>query len=153
MDWIVSYLPQVLMTVGVIALIVEVVVLGFATFIFFFIGLSLVISGFCMYMGWIDATLHYALWTNIILTIVFALVLWRPFKQLQNRQTKQDYQSDFAQQTFVLKGDVNSTSDDVTHAYSGIHWKVRSMQPLSAGQTVKVVKMEVGVMWVEAIND
>ncbi|WP_089138605.1 NfeD family protein [Vibrio rumoiensis] len=153
MDWIVSYLPQVLMTVGVIALIVEVVVLGFATFIFFFIGLSLVISGFCMYMGWIDATLHYALWTNIILTIVFALVLWRPFKQLQNRQTKQDYQSDFAQQTFVLKGDVNSTSDDVTHAYSGIHWKVRSMQPLREGQTVKVVKMEVGVMWVEAIND
>ncbi|MFH0256977.1 NfeD family protein [Vibrio rumoiensis] len=153
MDWIVSYLPQVLMTVGVIALIVEVVVLGFATFIFFFIGLSLVISGFCMYMGWIDATLHYALWTNIILTIVFALVLWRPFKQLQNRQTKQDYQSDFAQQTFVLKGDVNSTSDDVTHAYSGIHWKVRSIQPLREGQTVKVVKMEVGVMWVEAIND
>ncbi|HCH01602.1 MAG TPA: activity regulator of membrane protease YbbK [Vibrio sp.] len=153
MDWIVSYLPQVLMAVGVIALIVEVVVLGFATFIFFFIGLSLVISGFCMYMGWIDATIHYAIWTNIILTIVFAAVLWRPFKQLQNRQTKQNYQSDFAQQTFVLKGNVDANTDDVTHAYSGIQWKVRSEQPLMEGQKVKVVKMEVGIMWVEAINE
>lgn len=152
MDWVLNYLPQILMSVGVIALIIEVVVLGFAIFIFFFIGLALFITGLSMYLGWLDASVNMAIWSSIILTLVFALILWRPFKKLQNKQATQDTSSDFAQETFVLTGEVNRTSNDVLHAYSGINWKVRSEQPLQAGQVVKVVKTEVGILWVKAVD-
>ncbi|OEF23520.1 NfeD family protein [Vibrio rumoiensis] len=152
MDWMLNYLPQVLMSIGIIALIIEVVVLGFATFILFFIGLALFITGLSMYLGWLDASVNMAMWSSIILTFGFALILWKPFKKLQNKQVTQDTSSDFAQETFVLTGDVNRTSNDVLHAYSGINWKVRSEQPLTAGQTVKVVKTEVGILWVIAVN-
>lgn len=152
MDWLLNYLPQVLMTIGILALILEVVILGFATFIFFFVGLSFVISGFCMYMEWLPNTLSVAVWANIILTLVLALVLWRPFKSLQNKPVLQKTSSDFAQITFLLEKDINAHQSDVFYAYSGINWQVKSEQPLCAGQQVKVIKMEVGTMWVEAIN-
>ncbi|WP_105903456.1 NfeD family protein [Vibrio gangliei] len=153
MEWIASYLPQVLMTLGVIALIIEAAVLGFATFILFFVGLSFVISGFSMYMGWLPDTVNSAIWSNIIFTAALAVVLWRPLKQLQNKPSTQKLTSDFAQKTFVLDANVDADSETILHSYSGITWKVKSETPLAAGQKVKVVKTEVGVMWVEAVQE
>lgn len=124
MDWLLNYLPQVLMTIGILALILEVVILGFATFIFFFVGLSFVISGFCMYMEWLPNTLSVAVWANIILTLVLALVLGdhlNPPEQARITKTS----SDFAQISFLLEKDINAHQSDVFYAYSGINWQVK----------------------------
>ena len=155
MTSLLDYLPELLMSLGIIALIIEVAVLGFATFILFFVGLSLLATGIAMQMGWLSVNVTTAIWANLVVTFVLALVLWKPLKKLQNRSgsTADNEPSDFAQQTFVLTGDVNAHSDDVFYAYSGINWKVRSDQPLTQGTKVKVVKIEVSVMWVKPVND
>lgn len=152
MDWTLNYLPHIFMSIGIITLIIEVTVLGFATFIFFFAGLAVFLTGFAMYIGILDTSVNMAIWSSVILTALLAAVLWAPLKKMQNKQAKQDNASDFAQQTFVLTGDIDSTTNDVLYSYSGINWKVRSQQPLQQGQQVKVVKTEVGIMWVEATD-
>ena len=146
-----QHLPQGLRVLGLLALIVEVVVLGFATFILLFIGISLLITGFLMQMSILPVDLVTALWSNALLTSILAAVLWKPFKRLQNKTDDRQVKNDFAEQTFVVEHDIDA-SGQATHRYSGVEWKLKSLQPIAAGTLVKVVSSEVGVLWVEAID-
>ncbi|CAH9050185.1 hypothetical protein PSECIP111951_00139 [Pseudoalteromonas holothuriae] len=150
MDLILNNLPQTLIIVGIFALIIEVAVLGFATFFLLFLGLSLVLSGTMMYAGLLANDWMTALWVNAILTFVLALVLWKPLKRLQQSSNDEEISNDFADIDFILSDDLNDNSQ-VFYAYSGIQWQLKSDQPLSKGTRVKVVKKEVGVMWVKTL--
>jgi len=150
MEYIVNNLPEALMILGVIALIIEVAVLGLSTFILLFLGISLFSTGLMMNVGLLETSLTSALWSNTLITSACAVLLWKPLKRIQNNVDSKDINSDFAELNFIIKNDV----DDLgltTHAYSGINWKLKSHQPLPAGTHVKVIKKEVGVLWVEAI--
>ena len=144
-----DYLPQILITCGIVALAVEVAVLGFATFILFFLGLGLLATGLMMQFGWLAVDINHTMWSITIITFGSALLLWKPLRRMQSKPDTNKIESDFAQETFQLTGDVNSGSNDVLYSYSGINWKVRSRSPLVKGQWVKVVETEVGVLWVE----
>lgn len=146
----IEYLPQLLIVAGVATLIVEVAILGFATFIFTFVGLALLVSGLAMSFGWLEASVTSALWSVLVLTLGFAIALWKPLKQWQNKPVSEPVSSDFAQLSFVLTEPVDKDSEQVFYAYSGVQWKLKSEQSLSKGQRVKVVKTDVGVMWIEA---
>lgn len=150
MQFIIDNLPQALMILGVLALIIEVAVLGMSTFILLFLGISLFAIGLMMNFGLLDASLTTALWSNTLITAACALLLWKPLKRMQENVDSKDVKSDFAELDFVLTNDVNELGLS-TYSYSGINWKLKSHQPLTAGTHVKVVKKEVGVMWVEAI--
>ena len=147
MDLISQNLPQALMVIGIIALIIEVTVLGLSTIILLFLGLSLLTSGLLMVAGVLPETITAALWSNTIITAVLALLLWKPMKRMQENVDSKQINSDFADLTFVLAEDV-SDKEITTHQYSGISWQLKSTQPISAGTKVIVVKKEVGVMWV-----
>ncbi|MBH0021116.1 NfeD family protein [Pseudoalteromonas sp. SWXJ133] len=148
MDFITQNLPQTLMVLGIVALIIEVAVLGLSTFILLFFGLSLFLTGLLMSFGILPDSLTTALWSNAIVTAGLAVVLWKPLKQMQNRVDKKQVNSDFAELTFVLTSDVTEQGL-TTHQYSGISWKLKSEQPIIAGTEVVVTKKEVGVMWVK----
>ncbi|MBH0050516.1 NfeD family protein [Pseudoalteromonas sp. SWYJZ19] len=148
MDFITQNLPQTLMVLGIVALIIEVAVLGLSTFILLFFGLSLFLTGLLMSFGILPDSLTTALWSNAIVTAGLAVVLWKPLKQMQNRVDKKQVNSDFAELTFVLTSDVTEQGL-TTHQYSGISWKLKSEQPISDGTEVLVTKKEVGVMWVK----
>lgn len=150
MTLITNNLPEALMILGVLALIIEVAVLGMSTFILLFLGMSLFTSGLMMNFNLLDDSLTTALWSNTLITAGFALFLWKPLKRMQNNVDKKGVQSDFAELDFVLADDVDENGLTM-HLYSGISWKLKSKQPLSAATHVKVVKKEVGTMWVEAI--
>ncbi|WP_404343794.1 NfeD family protein [Pseudoalteromonas mariniglutinosa] len=150
MDFIINNLPQVLMILGVIALIIEVAVLGMSTFILLFLGLSLLATGLMMNFSILENSLTTALWSNTVLTAALAVVLWRPLKRLQENTDTKELHSDFAELTFTLDADVDDRGL-TTHAYSGINWRLKSIQPIAAGTQVMVIKKEVGVMWVVAI--
>ncbi|WP_165728426.1 NfeD family protein [Pseudoalteromonas sp. 31A1] len=147
MDFITQNLPQTLMVLGIVALIIEVAVLGLSTFILLFFGLSLFLTGLLMSFGILPDSLTTALWSNAIVTAGLAVALWKPLKQMQNRVDKKQVNSDFAELTFVLTSDVTEQGL-TTHQYSGISWKLKSEQPIGAGTEVLVTKKEVGVMWV-----
>ena len=147
MDFITQNLPQTLMVIGIVALIIEVAVLGLSTFILLFFGLSLFLTGLLMSFGILPDSLTTALWSNTVVTAGLAVALWKPLKQMQNRVDKKQVNSDFAELTFVLTSDVTEQGL-TTHQYSGISWKLKSEQPIIAGTEVVVTKKEVGVMWV-----
>ncbi|GAB0109114.1 NfeD family protein [Pseudoalteromonas distincta] len=147
MDFITQNLPQTLMVIGIVALIIEVAVLGLSTFILLFFGLSLFLTGLLMSFGILPDSLTTALWSNTVVTAGLAVALWKPLKQMQNRVDKKQVNSDFAELTFVLTSDVTDQGL-TTHQYSGISWKLKSEQPIIAGTEVLVTKKEVGVMWV-----
>lgn len=147
MEVVLQNLPKVLMVAGIAALIIEVAVLGFATFILLFFGASLLITGLAMSLGILPATGTVALWSTTALTAVLALVLWKPLKNMQNEVEEEGIHGDFARQQFVLDEDVDSSGKSV-YVYSGIQWKLKSYEPISRGTLVEVTKVDVGVLWV-----
>lgn len=150
MEFLSNNIPQALMVFGVIALIIEVAILGFATFVLFFVGLSLVFSSGLMYAGLLGADWLTALWVNAVITTALAGLLWKPLKRLQNTTESTEVHSDFAELTFTLEQDVDE-HNGYKFAYSGIEWQVKSRTPVKKGVEVKVVKKEVGVFWVEPL--
>ncbi|MBR8841824.1 NfeD family protein [Pseudoalteromonas sp. JC3] len=148
MAFLLEHLAQNLVVLGIACLIVEVAVLGFATFVLFFLGLSLVISGGLMYAGMLDQTWLTALWFNALVTTLLAVFLWKPLRRMQDVTDNKEVTSDFAELSFTLEKDLNPDSR-IFHTYSGIAWQLKSKQPITAGTPVKVVKKEVGAFWVE----
>ena len=102
-----THLAEALMIIGVIALIVEVAVLGMSTYVLLFLGLSLFASGLLMNIGLLDTSYTTALWSNIVFTLGFALVLWKPLKRMQDKTDTTPIHSDFAELTFVVNADVD----------------------------------------------
>lgn len=147
MELIAQNLPEALLVAGIAALIVEVALLGFSTFILFFFGLSLLLSGLAMLLGLLPETLTAALWFNAILTAVLALSLWQPLRRMQNQREQRTLDSDFARQTLVLEDDVDAQGK-TGYRYSGVQWQLKSEQPISKGTLVEVVRADVGVLWV-----
>ncbi len=150
MEFITNNLAQTLMILGVLALIIEVAVLGMSTFILLFLGISLFATGLMMNFALLEDSLTTALWSNTLVTAACAVLLWKPLKRMQDNVDNKEVKSDFAELDFVLTSDVDELGVS-TYSYSGVSWKLKSQQPLSAGTHVKVVKKEVGVMWVAAI--
>ena len=150
MDFIMQNLPQALMVLGIIALIIEVAVLGLSTIILLFFGLSLLITGFSMSLGILPDSLTTALWSNTVVTAILAIGLWKPLKKMQNRVDTKPVTNDFAELTFTLDGDVTDQGL-TTYNYSGISWKLKSERLISAGTRVYVIKKDVGVMWVKPV--
>ena len=150
MEFLLQNLPQSLMVAGILALIIEVAVLGFATFILLFFGAALLLTGLAMAVGLLPETASVAFASSAILTAVLALLLWKPLKKMQDKVEPQQARGDFATDRFVLEQDVDQRGLSVRR-YSGIDWKLKSEQPLSAGTEVEVVKVEAGVQWVKAV--
>tara|TARA_B100001063_G_scaffold212243_1_gene211103 strand:+ start:855 stop:1313 length:459 start_codon:yes stop_codon:yes gene_type:complete len=151
MDFIMQNLPQALMVLGIIALIIEVAVLGLSTIILLFFGLSLLITGFSMSIGILPDSLTTALWSNTVVTAILAIGLWKPLKKMQNRVDTKPVTNDFAELTFTLDDDVTEQGL-TTYNYSGISWKLKSEEAITAGTRVYVMKKDVGVMWVKPVS-
>lgn len=151
MEWLAHNFAPLLLGVGLVLLILDMVVFGFATFILTFLGLSFLLTGLAMWLGLLPATFAAALWSNAVLTAVLAAVLWRPLQKLQNTPDRTSVHHDFADQQFLLADEVDDRG--LTQYYfSGVHWKLKSRQPISKNTLVRVVKVDVGVLWVQPIN-
>jgi membrane protein implicated in regulation of membrane protease activity len=151
MESLEQYIPQLMITAGIIILAIEVAVLGFATFILFFLGLSLVITGAACWLGIMPATWPVILLSNAILSTVLAAVLWRPLLRMQSKTDDKRVKSDFDGHRFVISDAVDK-SGSVRYSFSGIQWKLKSEAEIAAGSEVEVVKAEVGVLWVKLVS-
>ncbi|GAB2707551.1 NfeD family protein [Aliiglaciecola sp. 3_MG-2023] len=151
MELITDNLAQSLIVLGLVMLAIEIAILGFATFILFFVGVASVLAGALIYTGIIPDTLMSATLTVGILTAISAALLWKPLKSIQQQVDKKPAQSDLIGHRFLLEEDVSLNNNPYYH-YSGIQWKLKSSQPISAGSMVKVTKAEVGLFYVEAVE-
>lgn len=150
MSFISTHLAETLMVTGLLLLIVEMLVLGFSTFILLFLGLSFLLTGMAMSVNLMPATTTSALWSNALVTAVLAALLWQPLKRLQHKQhTPNEVKSDFIGHRFVLSQDVDIQGDS-RYVYSGIEWQLKSHTPIAKGTQVQVSKADVGVLWITA---
>jgi len=151
MHYILSHLPQTLVVVGLIFLAIEVLVLGFSTFVLFFIGIASIVSAGLMALGLIPATGLTALLATAIIATIVAFVSWKPMKRMQNKVEVKQIDNDIIGQCFFLS-EALPLGQAITHHYSGIDWQVRAKEALPIGTEVKIIKMEVGLLTVEKVD-
>ncbi len=151
MEYIFSHLSQTFIVLGLILLAIEVLVLGFSTFVLFFIGIGAIATGVLMAMGLFPETLFNSLLATAIISTFIALVGWKPMKRIQNRVELKQIDNDMIGHRFVLAEEL-AIGRTVTHRYSGIDWQVKAKEQLPAGTEVKIVSMEVGLLTVERID-
>ena len=151
MEDILSHLPQILIVLGLILLAIEVLVLGFSTFVLFFIGIGTIVTGIVMSTGLLPATLLNSLLATAIISTIVAFFSWQPMKRMQSNTESNQVKNDIIGHQFVLSDDL-AIGKTVTHRFSGINWQVKSKEVLLSGTNVKIVSMEVGLLTVERIK-
>ena len=151
MDFFANNLPQSLFVIGLILLVIEVAVLGFSTFVLFFVGLASMATGALVYIGVIPDNLLSASFSTGLLTMFIALVLWKPLKRMQSKVSRKKVKSEFIDHQFVLKEPVSPTLSP-KHHYSGVEWSLVSEEPIDAGTRVEVIEAEVGILHIRAIT-
>jgi inner membrane protein len=149
MNWFADNLAQSFFVAGLILLVIEVAVLGFATFILFFAGIAAMITGTLIYFQVLPDSLLPALLCTGLITAISALLLWKPLKKMQNQVDTTKAKGDLVGHTFVLSQAV-SASEKGKYRYSGIDWTLVSNEALSAGTKVEVTEAEVGVFHIKA---
>ena len=147
-EFVASHIPESLVALGLVLLAIEVAVLGFSTFILFFLGISLVLTGSAIWLGMLPDTWASIILANAILTSILSFVLWQPLKKMQGQTDDKLVTSDFVGVRFCVDSDVSSQVP-AQHKYSGIMWQVKSAEVIPAGTEVEIIRAEVGVLWVK----
>jgi membrane protein implicated in regulation of membrane protease activity len=149
MEWAINNLTQTLLVLGFAMLAIEIVVLGFSTFVLFFVGLAAVLTAVLLFLGLIpDSVLSASLTISIISTLA-AILLWKPLKKLQNKVDKTKAKGDLVGHSFVLTEAV-SPAINPKYRYSGIDWKLISTETLAIGTKVEVTEADVGIFYIKA---
>ena len=149
MDWLLNNLVQSLAIIGLLLLAIEILVLGFSTFVFFFVGVALLLTSFAMLVGVLPESMTTALLSIGILTALEVVFLWKPLKNMQSKVDKSKAKGDLVGHTFVLVETVGPGLSPSYH-YSGINWKLVSETELPSGTKVEVTEVEVGVFHIQA---
>lgn len=82
-----------------------------------------------------------------IFSIIIAAGLWKQLKKMQTPEDKNEIEVGLVGHKFELTSDL-SPSKPLKYRYSGVDWIVKSSEEINAGQTVKVINLEVGVLLV-----
>lgn len=149
MTWINENFASLLIALGFALLVVEVVFLGLSVFVLFFLGLACIVTGALHGINVLPDTLIASFGSIAFFSLLFAALLWKPLKKIQNSGITHEVKGDFIGHSFVLQHRV-STTEFSQHRMSGVDWKVRSDSPLNAGTLVEVVKADVGELTVAA---
>jgi membrane protein implicated in regulation of membrane protease activity len=151
MAFFIANMAESLIVLGLILLVIEVMVLGFSTFFLFFLSIGLISSGIIFYIGVIDMTVTNVLISIALISVVSAVILYKPLLAMQNVEHKTTVKNDLIGSRFTLEESLNLRSF-INHQYSGINWKVTSDQQLSIGDEVEIIEISVGKMKVRAVK-
>ena len=143
MDWVAANMAESLIILGLVLLAIEIAVLGFSTFVLFFVGLAAVITGVLFYINAIPESMLSAMLSIGIFTALLAVSLWKPMKSLQGQVETKKVSSDLVGHSFILIENV-APGLSPTYRYSGIDWTLISSETLNAGTTVEVIDVAVG---------
>lgn len=149
MIWLSESLSGILIFLGIALLAIEMLVFGFSSFILFFIGLACLITGLLVFLGLLAPTLTIAFVVVAILSGLLAVLLWKPLKEMQSHVDNKPASGDLVGHSFVLSADV-APGQTINYHYSGIEWRVKSTEALSAGTEVEVTIADVGEFTVAA---
>jgi membrane protein implicated in regulation of membrane protease activity len=150
MDWAFNNLAESLLILGILLLAIEIAVLGFSTFVLFFVGCAAVVTSGLLYVGLVPDTLLAAMLSTGVLTALSAVLLWKPLKNMQAKVDTTKAKGDLVGHSFVLVEDVAPELTPV-YRYSGIDWKLIASEHLVSGTKVEVIEADVGVFHIKAV--
>ena len=148
MEWLINNPSQGLIVIGLVLLIIEVAVLGFSTFVLFFLGLSTLHTGIAVSLNVVPADWSVIIWVNAVLAAIIAALTWKPLKRFQNKVSDKLVKNDYIGISFFTQDPVGPTIH-ASHSLSGVIWKLKSEKDIPTGTNVKIVRTEVGELWVE----
>lgn len=151
MDLLTNNLAEGLFIIGLILLVVEVVVLGFSTFVLFFVGIAAIATSLLLYSGLLPNNVLSAFLCTGVITLIAAALLWQLLKRMQSDVSVKKAQGDLVGHQFILQESVSPT-EAVTYYYSGVNWKLICTAPIEAGTRVEVVEAEVGAFHIKVIE-
>jgi membrane protein implicated in regulation of membrane protease activity len=151
MSWINTHLTESLIILGFALLAIEILILGFSTFILFFIGIAAILSGGIFFIGLMEATMVNAMLLVGLMTVISAILLWKPLKNMQKDVDVTPAKSDLIGHQFVLNGNV-SADESPNYRYSGIEWTLKSDVELAAGTKVEVTTTDVGIFHIKEVE-
>ncbi|WP_417552258.1 NfeD family protein [Marinomonas fungiae] len=149
MNFIATYLIQVLAVLGLVLLAIEVLVLGISTFVLLFVGLGLLLTSLSMYLEWIPATWQWALIGTTLFTLLTGAVLWPIMKRAQQTPEHSVVKSDLIGHSFVLPEDV-APDIRVIYRFMGVEWRLVTSEPIAKDTLVEVVNLQVGELFIKA---
>ena len=147
MEWLEDNMAVILTFIGLALLAIEVMALGFAVIVLFFIGLGCLAAGLLMFIGILPETLAVALVGVAFLTLLGAALLWKPLKRMQDKVENKPVTSDLIGHTFTLESDISRHHPGQVR-FSGVDWRVLSDSEIPAGTDVQVVGTAVGELTV-----
>ncbi|MGB3724948.1 MAG: NfeD family protein [Glaciecola sp.] len=153
MNWFASNLIETVLIIGLVLLIIEILVLGFSTFFLFFAGLAAVATSVIMWLGILPETFIYAIFSIACFTAFFALTLWKKLAAIQGDVDHTRATSDLIGHSFVLPVNIVAAAPDSEkpdYQFSGLSWKLSSMEDLNQGDLVEVIQVDVGMLTVQA---
>jgi len=150
MGWVLNNLAESLLILGIVLLAIEIVVLGFSSFVLFFVGCAAVATAGLLYVGIIPDTMLAAMFSTGLLTALSAFLLWKPLKGMQANVDTGKVKSDWVGHRIMLLEDVTPELTPKYH-YSGIDWKLITTDNLVAGTRVEVIQVDVGKFHIKAI--
>ena len=144
-----------LAVIGVSLGILEIAVLGFGTVFLLFIAIGCLLTSLLMFLGVLEQTFFIAALSVAFFSSVSAVLLWKPLKNLQNKQQNPDEQPNaFSGLKFQLENDL-APGEVFSHRYSGVEWKVAKLneddETWAKCTEVEVVKSGVGKMWIQKV--
>ena len=142
---------QWLLILGISLLVIEIAFLGFATFVLFFVGLAMLVTGALMALGVLPEGINIAVIAVSLLSIAAAIVLWKPLKNIQSPTEEENIEVGFVGHRFQLDADI-APDQPGSYAYSGIVWVVVSDRAIAKATSVKVVQADVGQLTVVAVD-
>ena len=151
MNWFAENMAEFLVVLGLALLVIEIMVLGFATFILLFVGIAAIVTGGLMYMAVIPDTLLAAFFTMAVGTGLSAALLWKPLKTMQQDVDPTEATNDLVGHRFTLSEAV-SEHDNPEYKFSGIMWKLKADSDIAAGTDVEVIHTDVGELKIRAVN-
>lgn len=151
MEFLQDNLTTTMFVLGLALLAVEILILGFSTFVLFFVGLGTLLTGVLFLTGILPETVPSALLSTAIISAIFAGALWQPLKNMQQKTDSTKAKSDLIGLQFELPADL-MPGETCHYRYSGIEWQLKSSQSIDSGTKVLVTDVEVGVMHVKPID-
>ncbi|MFT4766460.1 MAG: hypothetical protein ACI9OH_003589 [Oleispira sp.] len=154
MEQLVDYFAQnhdkLLYALAGIILVIELTILGLGGPLLF-IGIACAITGVFVTIGFLSSWETEVLSVGI-LSLVIAMILWKPLKQLQGPRKVSDSSSDMIGQVVPVSEQVTRKGGSVRH--SGINWQARLdasslVDALDSGERVEISGVEGNVMIVK----
>ena len=149
-DFPLVYLPEIFFAIGIIFLLIEIVFLGFSTFVLFFLAIGCIATSLLLFLGTIPLAVDKALLATSLISVGSAVVLWRFLRQLTSEKNGPQVDEGFVNHEFTLSETISRTSPG-SYRYSSVTWQVVPYKDvaLQAGMKVEVVSVEVGRFFVQ----